>query len=42
MECKGYNVEVDFDDGAFKGVVISREITTTTTAISTERDTDSM
>ncbi len=40
MACKGYNVEVDFDDGAFKGVVISREITTTT--ISTERDLDSM
>ena len=43
MRDKGYNVEVDFDEerGIFKGTAIPKETGTTTTAISTERDTDS-
>ena len=44
MGGKGYNVEVEFDEenGTFKGTAIPRETGTTTTAISTERDSDSM
>ena len=44
MGGKGYNVEVEFDEenGTFKGTAIPRETRTTTTAISTERDSDSM
>ena len=44
MGGKGYNVEVEFDEenGTFKGTAIPRESGTTTTAISTERDSDSM
>ena len=43
MGGKGYNVEVDFDEerGIFKGTAIPKETRTPTTAISTERDSDS-
>ena len=44
MEGKGYDVKIDFDEesGIFKGTAILGESRTTTTAISTERDSDSM
>ena len=44
MESKGYTVSYKFDKetGTYIGRVIPKETRTTTTAISTERDSDSM